>query len=125
MIIHDLTLQEEQGIFCKNSKELYFNLEDENYDHSGYHSLAAIWVDEVMDEPEFKDVALEIAWDAYCSKHSDLVEEDGISFNFVLVFLKEVKRDDLHALYCCYSIGITSWSCILVVNEEFEIRDLA
>ena len=125
MRIHDLTLQEEQGIFCKTSKEIYFNLEDDNYDHSGFRSLAVLWVDEVLDEPEFKDMELQQSWNAYCSKNAELVEEEGIDFDFVLAFLKEQNRDDLQALYCCYSMGIASWSCILVVNEDFEVRDLS
>ena len=125
MRVYDLTLQEEQGIFCKNSKELYFNMEDEQYDHSAFKSLAAAWVDEVVDEPEFKDVALEFAWQAYYNAHEKGIEEDGLGFQHILAFLKEQNRDDLQALYCCYDMGIASWSCILVVNEDFEVRDLS
>ena len=121
MRIHDLTLQEEQGIFCNTRNELYFNTEDEQYDHSDFKSLAALWVDEVVDEPEFKDMALQLAWEAYLDAH----EEDGLDFDLILTFLKEQDRDDLQALYCCYSMGIASWSCILVVNEDFEVKDLA
>ncbi len=125
MQIHDLTLQEEQGIFCKTSQELYFNMEDEQYDHSNFKSLAAAWVDEVVYEPEFKDVALELAWEAYYNAHENEIEEEGLDFQHILTFLKEQDRDDLQALYCCYDMGIASWSCILVINEDFEIRDLA
>ncbi len=127
MRIHDLTLQEEQGIFCKTSKELYFNMEDEDeqYDHSNFKSLAAAWVDEVVYEPEFKDVALELAWEAYCSQHELEIEEDEISFERVRDFLSGLDRLDLQALFCCYDMGFASSCCILVVNEDFEIRDLS
>jgi hypothetical protein len=125
MQIQDLTLQEEQGIFCKTSQELYFNMEDEQYDHSAFKSLAAAWVDEVVYEPEFKDVALEMAWEAYYNAHEEEIEEEGLGFRHILAFLKEQDRDDLQALYCCYDMGIASWSCILVINEDFEVRDLS
>ncbi len=125
MQIHDITLQEEQGIFCKTSKELYFNVEDENYDHSKFQSLAATWVDEVMDEPEIKDAALKLEWEAYCSQHELEIEEDEISFERVRDFLSGLDRPDLQALFCCYDMGIASSCCILVVNEDFEIRDLS
>lgn len=125
MRIHDLTLQEEQGIFCKTSNELYFNTEDEQYDHSDFKSLAGFWLDEALYDPEFNDVALQLAWEAYLDEHEEEMEEEGLDFQHILAFLKEQDRDDLQALYCCYSMGIASWSCILVVNEDFEVKDLA
>lgn len=121
MRIHDLTLKDEQGIFCKQSKETYFNFDDETNDYSGYESMAAFWIDEIIDEPEFNDKPLEQAWEEYCEEHEEQFEEDGIDFEIILTFLKKQKRDDLQALYCCFDIGITSWSGILIVNEDFEI----
>lgn len=122
MRIHDLNLVEEEGIFCKKSNELYFNFDEGEADYSDYKSMAAFWIDEVIEEPEFNDEALENAWEDYCEKHEEQLEDEGLEFEFILSFLKKQKRDDLQALYCCYSAGITSWSCILVVNQDFEIK---
>lgn len=122
MRIKELALKEKQSIFCKNSKETYFNFDDGLNDYSGYKSMTAFWIDELIDEPTFNDISLEQAWLVYCEEHENTLDEEGLDFNFIISFLKKQKNDYLQALYCSFATDISSWSCLLVINEDYEIR---
>lgn len=128
MQIHELHIGTTQVLLCPKSGEVYFLLDPDgqsHFDPREYDSMAALWTEHALFEPDFKDTSLEKDWDDYCAYYEDEMDQEEFGFDRILSFLKEVIRPDLQALYCTLDGRKEIRRCILVLSENFIFSTLA
>lgn len=81
-------------------------------------SLKGLWVDEVFEEPTFKDETFQKAWEEYYEKHLD--EDTDFEFDILEKFLKETKNET----WVCYKITTSGMACGPVSTTVWLVIDM-